>query len=68
MPIISLLYAHQLAALKAQHALPAEGRPDHLADADRFAGRIATWRQDNRLPTIGWPGHENLLAQTGFAS
>ena len=57
MPINRLLYDHQLAILRAQHAALGEGDLDLRDRTDLFAMRIAAWRNTESLPTIGWPGH-----------
>lgn len=63
MPINQLLYDHQIALLKSQHGAPAVLVT--LAQAEVFAKRIATWRGDNALPTVGWPGHQQAETPAG---
>ena len=61
MSINSLLYDHQLAVLRAQHATFGADNGDLRNQADLFALRIADWRRTECLPTIGWPGHSEAL-------
>lgn len=74
MSMNELLYDHQLAILRAQHAALGEGDLDLRDRTHLFAQRIADWRSGHGLPTLGWPGHtevhegnEALAAQTPLA-
>ncbi|WP_271078881.1 hypothetical protein [Aurantiacibacter sp. MUD61] len=57
MSMNELLYDHQLAILRAQHAALGEGDLDLRDRSHLFAQRIADWRSGQSLPTVGWPGH-----------
>lgn len=53
-----LLYNHQLARLKAQHALLPAYRDNSSALISQHAARITAWRNGAGLSDTGWPKDE----------